>query len=117
MNSDVGFLLALTILPLLFWVLGRVLYAHWLVERHNQNATPLKEFSSHPSQQDYFFAKAHALGIQLTKSLFISTAEALSVVIMLSMKITKILITKGLNGLSKIRILLKRKLNRKALKN
>ena len=117
MNSDVGFLLALTILPLLFWLLGRVLYAHWLVERHNQNATPLKEFSVHPSQQDYFFAKAHALGIRLTKSLFISTAKALSVVIVLSIKTSKILITNGLNGLSKVSILLKRKFNRKALKN
>jgi len=117
MNSDVGFLLALTILPVLFWLLGRVLYAHWLVERHNQNTTPLKEFSLHPSQQDYFLAKAHTLSIRLTKSLSISTAKALSVTMMLSIKTTKILITNGLNGLSRVSSLLKRKLNRKALKN
>ena len=116
MNSDVGLLLALTILPVLFWVLGRVLYAHWIVERHRQN-TPLNEFSSHPSQQDYFLAKAHTLSIRLTKSLLITTAKALSVVIVLSIKTSKILITNGLNGLSKVSILLKRKFNRKALKN
>lgn len=117
MNSDVGFLLALTILPILFWVLGRVLYAHWLVERHNQNTTLLKEFSSYPSQHDYFLAKAHTLSIRLTKSLLITTTKALSVVMMLSIKTTKILITNGLNGLSRVSSLLKRKLNRKALKN
>jgi len=117
MNSDVGFLLALTILPVLFWVLGRVLYAHWLVERHNQNTTPLKEFSSHPSQHDYFLAKAHTLSIRLTKSLLITTAKALSVVMMGLIKTTKVLIANGLNGLSKVSTLLKRKLNRKALKN
>ena len=117
MNSDVGLLLALTILPVLFWVLGRVLYAHWIVERHRQNTTPLNEFSSHPSQQDYFLAKAHTSSIRLTKSLLITTAKALSVVIVLSIKTSKILITNGLNGLSKVSILLKRKFNLKALKN
>lgn len=117
MNSDVGFLLALTFLPVLFWVLGRVLYAHWLVERHNRNTTPLKEFSSHPSQHDYRLAKAHTLSIRLTKSLLITTAKALSVVMMFSIKTNKILITNGLNGLSRVSSLLKRKLNRKALKN
>ena len=117
MNSDVGFLLALTILPVLFWVLGRVLYAHWLVERHNQNTTPLREFSSHPSQHDYFLAKALTLSIRLTKSLLITTAKAISLVMMFSIKTTKILIINGLNGLSRVSSLLKRKLNRKALKN
>ena len=117
MNSDVGFLLALTILPVLFWLLGRVLYAHWLVERHNQNTTPLKEFSSHPSQHDYFLAKAQTLSIRLTKSLLITTAKAISVVMMVSIKTSKRLITNGLNGLSRVSSLLKRKLNRKALRN
>ena len=117
MNSDVGSLLALTILPVLFWVLGRVLYAHWLVERHNQNTMLLKEFSSYPSQHDYFLAKAHTLSIRLTKSLLITTAKAISVVMMVSIKTTKILITNGLNGLSRVSSLLKRKLNRKALRN
>ena len=117
MNSDVGFLLALTILPVLFWVLGRVLYAQWLVERHNQNTTPLREFSSHPSQHDYFLAKALTLSIRLIKSLLITTAKTISVMMMVSIKTTKILITNGLNGLSRVSSLLKRKLNRKALKN
>ena len=117
MNSDVGFLLALTILPVLFWVLGRVLYAHWLVERHNQYTTPLKGFSSHPSQHDYFLAKTHTLSIRLTKSLLITTAKAISVVMMVSIKTTKILLTNGLNGLSRVSSLLKRKLNHKDLKN
>ena len=117
MNSDVGFLLALTILPVLFWVLGRVLYAQWLVERHNQNTTLLREFSSHPSQHDYFLAKALTLSIRLIKSFLITTAKAISVVMMFSIKTTKILITNGLNGLSRVSSWLKRKLNRKALKN
>ena len=117
MTSDVEFLLAFTILPVLFWVLGRILYAHWIVERHRQNTTPLKEFSSHPSQQDYYLAKVHTSSIRLTKSLLITSAKALSVVIMLSIKTSKILRTNGLNGHSKVSILLKRKFNRKALKN
>jgi len=117
MNSDVGFLLALTILPVLFWVLGRVLYAHWLVERHNQTTTLLKEFSSHPSQQDYLLAEAHKLSIQFMKSLSATTVKVLSVAMMLSIKTTKKLITNGIYGFSLLHSLFKQRLGRKPLKN
>ena len=117
MNSDVGFLLALTILPVLFWALGRVLYAHWLVERHNQTTTLLKEFSSHPSQQDYLLAEAHKLSIRIMKSLSATTAKVLSVAMMLSIKTTKKMITSGIYGFSSVQSLLKQRLRRKHLKN
>jgi len=113
MYSEVGFLLAFTILPVLFWVLGKVLYAHWLVERHNQNTSPLKEFSSHPSQNDYFLAKAHTLSIRLTKSISKWIAKVLSAIVMLSFKTIKILLTTGLTGLTIMQNLLKQKLSRK----
>ena len=117
MNSDVVFLLALTILPVFFWVLGRVLYAHWLVERHNQTTTPLKEFSPHPSQQDYLLAKTHKLSIRFIKSLSATTIKVLSVAMMLSIKTTKKLITNGIYGFSSVQSLLKQRLRRKPLKN
>jgi hypothetical protein len=113
MYSEVSFLLAFTILPVLFWALGRVLYAHWLVERHNQNTSPLKEFSSHPTHSDYFLAKTHTLSIRLTKSISKWIANVLSAIVMLSFKTIKILLTTGLTGLTIMQNLLKQKLSRK----